>query len=175
MILIFRNCNANTDGFNMKMAPISSLLVLLFALELAWSFQLHTFPHARKQYPTLYASSKNVKLPVETLEEWNKMRAVHPIPQLKVVGNVSVPKSELDTHPVIRILHERLRSGSQPQARSDPYKVALAIEGGGMRGCVSAGMTAAIKALGIQDCFDVVYVRPLALSTPFHSSTCVIK
>lgn len=36
-------------------------------------------------------------------------------------------------------------------------KVGLAIEGGGMRGCVSAGMIAAVSTLGLMDTFDAVY------------------
>lgn len=36
-------------------------------------------------------------------------------------------------------------------------KVGLAIEGGGMRGCVSAGMMATIYDLGLMDTFDAVY------------------
>ncbi|KAL3793320.1 hypothetical protein HJC23_003830 [Cyclotella cryptica] len=39
----------------------------------------------------------------------------------------------------------------------DGYRVALAIEGGGMRGCVTAGMVAAIHHLGLEDTIDVVY------------------
>lgn len=38
-----------------------------------------------------------------------------------------------------------------------PPKVGLAIEGGGMRGCVSAGMIAAVSTLGLMDTFDAVY------------------
>lgn len=36
-------------------------------------------------------------------------------------------------------------------------QIGLAIEGGGMRGCVSAGMIAAIYDLGLMDMFDAVY------------------
>ncbi|KAL3809075.1 hypothetical protein ACHAXA_007860, partial [Cyclostephanos tholiformis] len=39
----------------------------------------------------------------------------------------------------------------------DGYRIALAIEGGGMRGCVTAGMVAAIHHLDLSDAFDVVY------------------
>jgi predicted acylesterase/phospholipase RssA len=39
----------------------------------------------------------------------------------------------------------------------DRCKIALAIEGGGMRGCISAGMVGAIHHLGLTDSFDVVY------------------
>src|SRR3954470_23870387 len=49
-------------------------------------------------------------------------------------------------HPVLDALH-----GRAPGAR-----LALVIEGGGMRGVVSAGMTAAIERLGLTGRFDVV-------------------
>ena len=39
----------------------------------------------------------------------------------------------------------------------DKYKIGLAIEGGGMRGAVSAGAAAAISLLGLSDAFDSVY------------------
>jgi predicted patatin/cPLA2 family phospholipase len=60
------------------------------------------------------------------------------------------------THPVLDVLHSRLRSGSTPHERSDPYRVAVVLEGGGMRGVVSAGMTAALERLGLTRCFDLV-------------------
>lgn len=44
-----------------------------------------------------------------------------------------------------------------PGARRDRLRIALAIEGGGMRGVVSAGMTAAIEQLGLTDCFDEIH------------------
>jgi predicted patatin/cPLA2 family phospholipase len=59
-------------------------------------------------------------------------------------------------HPVLDILHARLRNGSAPGARSDPHRVAVVLEGGGMRGVVSAGMTAALERLGLTRCFDLV-------------------
>lgn len=40
---------------------------------------------------------------------------------------------------------------------SPKKKVGLAIEGGGMRGCVSAGMIGAVSTLGLMDTFDAVY------------------
>lgn len=57
-------------------------------------------------------------------------------------------------HPVADVL--LARRGSGPGARADPHRVALVLEGGGMRGVVSAGMTAALEALGLSDCFDLV-------------------
>ncbi len=60
-------------------------------------------------------------------------------------------------HPVIELLRRRRSEGSRPGQRTDGRRVALAIEGGGMRGIVSAAMTAAIEQLGFRDAFDEVY------------------
>jgi predicted patatin/cPLA2 family phospholipase len=60
------------------------------------------------------------------------------------------------THPVAKILRARLEDGSAPGARRDAHRVALVLEGGGMRGVVSAGMTAALERLGLTRCFDLV-------------------
>jgi predicted patatin/cPLA2 family phospholipase len=60
-------------------------------------------------------------------------------------------------HPVIAALHRRRDEGSTPGARTDGRRIALVIEGGGMRGVVSAGMAAAIEQLGFTDCFDEVH------------------
>jgi hypothetical protein len=62
-------------------------------------------------------------------------------------------------HPVVRVVVERWKTKSKPGSRhpDDKAKVALAIEGGGMRGCVSAGASAALQYLGLADSVDVVY------------------
>jgi predicted patatin/cPLA2 family phospholipase len=59
--------------------------------------------------------------------------------------------------PVLRILLDRARAGSRPLARSDPHQVCLAIEGGGMRGAVSAGMCVVLEAAGLISAFDRIY------------------
>jgi predicted patatin/cPLA2 family phospholipase len=59
-------------------------------------------------------------------------------------------------HPVSEIIRERAETGSDPGARRDPHRVALVLEGGGMRGVVSAGMSAALERLGLTRCFDLV-------------------
>jgi predicted patatin/cPLA2 family phospholipase len=59
-------------------------------------------------------------------------------------------------HPVLEVLHARLSDGSAPGDRRDPHRVAVVMEGGGMRGVVSAGMTAALERLGLTRCFDLV-------------------
>ncbi len=60
-------------------------------------------------------------------------------------------------HDVLRVLAERARAGSQPGRRDDGFRVALAIEGGGMRGTISAGMALALDELGLVPAFDAVY------------------
>jgi len=60
-------------------------------------------------------------------------------------------------HPVVQALHRRRAERSQPGERRDRRRIALVIEGGGMRGVVSAGMAAAIEQLGLTDCFDEVH------------------
>ena len=60
-------------------------------------------------------------------------------------------------HRLLSVLAERVAGGSRPGARRDGYRVALAIEGGGMRGTVSAGMALALQELGLLPAFDAVY------------------
>src|SRR5690242_8962304 len=60
-------------------------------------------------------------------------------------------------HPVVQLIRRRRDEGSQPGQRTDGRRVALVIEGGGMRGVVSPGMTAAIEQLGLRDAFDEVH------------------
>ena len=51
----------------------------------------------------------------------------------------------------------RWELGSVPGQREDGLKIALAIEGGGMRGVVSAGMVTGLEYLGLLPAFDVIY------------------
>jgi predicted patatin/cPLA2 family phospholipase len=60
-------------------------------------------------------------------------------------------------HPVVQAIRRRRDEGSKPGRRADGRRIALVIEGGGMRGVVSAGMTAAIEQLGLRDAFDEVH------------------
>ena len=60
-------------------------------------------------------------------------------------------------HEVLQAMAARRRVGSQPLARDDGLRIALAIEGGGMRGVVSAGMALALDELGLVPAFDAVY------------------
>lgn len=54
------------------------------------------------------------------------------------------------------ILFERKAGDSVPGQRTDGRKIALVIEGGAMRGVVSAGMVAALENLGLRNSFDLV-------------------
>lgn len=60
-------------------------------------------------------------------------------------------------HPVVSLVESRLASYSLPGRRSDGLELCLAIEGGAMRGVVSAGMVSALEHLGLRDVFDAVY------------------
>jgi predicted patatin/cPLA2 family phospholipase len=60
------------------------------------------------------------------------------------------------THPVADVLRRRRAERSAAGARADPHRVALVLEGGGMRGVVSAGMAAALDRLGLAAGFDLV-------------------
>ncbi len=64
---------------------------------------------------------------------------------------------DLREHPVVQLIKSRRNQGSQPGARDDGRRIGLVIEGGGMRGIVSAGMTAAIEQLGFTRVFDEVH------------------
>ena len=65
--------------------------------------------------------------------------------------------NEVLNHQVIQLIAERFRTKSVPGNRNDNSTLALSIEGGGMRGAVSAGMASAIACLGLCDAFDSVY------------------
>ncbi len=57
---------------------------------------------------------------------------------------------------VINLLKSRLRKSDDLHNKS-PRKLALIVEGGGMRGVLSAGSLLAIDLLGYRDCFDEIY------------------
>lgn len=54
------------------------------------------------------------------------------------------------------VLLSRLASGSRPGSRDDNARVALVVEGGGMRGVIPAGMLLALEQLGLRNSFDMV-------------------
>ena len=60
-------------------------------------------------------------------------------------------------HPVLEALLARKRSESVPGERTDGMCIGLAVEGGGMKGVISAGACGEILRSGFADCFDAVY------------------
>jgi predicted patatin/cPLA2 family phospholipase len=64
---------------------------------------------------------------------------------------------EMAPHEVLRALTARRRAGSQPGTRDDGLRIALVIEGGAMRGVISAGMALGLHELGLVPAFDSVY------------------
>jgi predicted patatin/cPLA2 family phospholipase len=64
---------------------------------------------------------------------------------------------ERSSHAVARLIAARTEAGSRPGARDDGQRLALVIEGGGMRGAVSGGMAMALEELGLREAFDAVY------------------
>ena len=57
---------------------------------------------------------------------------------------------------MLALVRERATRGSRPEARTDGQRLALVLEGGGMRGVVSAGMASALERRRLLDCFDLV-------------------
>lgn len=65
--------------------------------------------------------------------------------------------SAVAAHELIKIVEGRAKAASVPGRRDDGLRIALAIEGGGMRGTISAGMAYALHELGLTRAFDAVY------------------
>lgn len=63
----------------------------------------------------------------------------------------------MSVHPVVKLLEARRASGSTCLTRSDGCVLGLAVEGGGARGMVSAGMLMAIDDLGFTPSIDKVF------------------
>ena len=91
---------------------------------------------------------------VNTVEALKYYESVKQIKSIHVKGSTNTIPID---HPTIVAILERLKYNSKPGNRRDNHKIALSIEGGGMRGCVSAGSSAAITYLGLNDAIDVVY------------------
>jgi predicted acylesterase/phospholipase RssA len=58
--------------------------------------------------------------------------------------------------PIVELLRARAARASRAP-HSDGAKIALCVEGGAMRGVVSAGMVSALEELGLGEAFDAVY------------------
>lgn len=103
------------------------------------------------------AQGKTPKTRVTSVAEFRKLVAEGgALDTLEVVGDTVIPDTA-GAHPVLQVLAQRRLEGSKPLKRTDQFKVALAIEGGGMRGCVAAGMASALLDAGLGNCFDEIY------------------
>ena len=66
-------------------------------------------------------------------------------------------QKNLQEDPVIKLITDRLHSGSEPLRRKDGAKLGVIFEGGAMRGAVSGGMGAGLEHLGLLRVFDAAY------------------
>jgi hypothetical protein len=111
-----------------------------------------------KKYSMLIPNNKKIQvsnvqeLRRAVLDSKTELRHVQLTPTF-----ADVAAHDMLNHHVLQLIAQRFHSGSTPGNRQDNATLALAIEGGGMRGCVSAGMAAAIACLGLCDTFDTIY------------------
>jgi len=91
-----------------------------------------------------------------SVEHLSRLLDQLPLNKLSVKGEGETANN-LRKHPVVKLMHERVSKGYTPGKKKDGNKIALAIEGGGMRGAVSAGMAHAVTVLGLNDAVDCVY------------------
>ena len=123
----------------MLLGPASTLALLLSVSCAAGLSSARGRPPAD---PAAVKPSKRVS--VTSVQSYRKVLAEGtPYKRLVVCGDSSPlygDGGERRHHPVASALHARKLSGSMPGERTDGRRIALAVEGGGMRGCVSAGM-----------------------------------
>lgn len=81
-----------------------------------------------------------------------------PEPRLEMLdARRSLRTPEATGDPVLALVLQRAAAGSRPGAREDPHRLYLAVEGGGMRGAVTAGMGVVLEAAGLTGAFDRIY------------------
>ena len=72
------------------------------------------------------------------------------------------------TSSAMELLFQRRANLSKPNNRQDPFNLALILEGGGMRSCVTTGMCAALSRMRYINCFDqVVATSAGAMQAPY--------
>eukprot|EP00526_Cylindrotheca_closterium_P007543 CAMPEP_0113620648 /NCGR_PEP_ID=MMETSP0017_2-20120614/10528_1 /TAXON_ID=2856 /ORGANISM="Cylindrotheca closterium" /LENGTH=711 /DNA_ID=CAMNT_0000530329 /DNA_START=271 /DNA_END=2406 /DNA_ORIENTATION=+ /assembly_acc=CAM_ASM_000147 len=116
---------------------------------------------AQKRTPTMTLKRKS-KPETIVANDINTLRQAildeqRELKQVRIEDYVQEQTEGIADHQVLQLIKERYDSYSTPGHRKDNSTLAMAIEGGGMRGCVSAGMAAAIASLGLTDAFDAVY------------------
>jgi len=141
--------------------------------------ELKTVEELNKYWPRCLEQNEKVSdAGISPLSQDTKANPEHTIDYIQLLRGLSVKgdtqiigsKDHPDfVHPVVQLMHDRKRqqeaeqkaqsncsTESQPPKKKKE-KIALVVEGGGMRGCVSAGMVCAIHCLGLSDTIDVVY------------------
>lgn len=105
---------------------------------------------ARRSGPLIKNSKENIivandinHLRKAVLDDQNDLKRV------QIENYVQEQIEGIHDHQVLQLIKERFDGYSTPENRNDNSTLALAMEGGGMRGCVSAGMAAAIASLGL--------------------------
>lgn len=106
--------------------------------------------------------------PIRPIDYNQLLRGISVRGDTQIIGSKDHPDF---VHPVVKLMHQRKRQQNESQTNDEGAssegtsklpkkkkdKIALVVEGGGMRGCVSAGMVCAIHCLGLGDTIDVVY------------------
>ena len=135
-------------------------------LELYYTDPQRKFRKSRSRFNFRNSNSKSKSKSPKDNDDEDDIDYDALINNLSVKGDTQLigsPNHPNLTHPVLQLLHHRRRTKSpltpthlQPRA-ADNSKVALVVEGGGMRGCVTAGSVAALQYLGLEDTIDVIY------------------
>lgn len=97
---------------------------------------------ARRSFFSQLPSRPQKHIRVTSLDDLKaKIKSGYMVKDLDVRGDVVSSTFNVEgLHPVVQLVHRRRREGSKVGRRQDAHRVAIAVEGGGMRGCVSAGM-----------------------------------
>jgi predicted patatin/cPLA2 family phospholipase len=72
------------------------------------------------------------------------------------INSPTVPGFAVGDTDVMSVMLERHRAGTRPGEHQDGHRVALVIEGGGMRGVYVGGMARALGALGLRNSLDEI-------------------
>jgi predicted patatin/cPLA2 family phospholipase len=91
---------------------------------------------------------------------FRKVATADPSPQENPLDDRYDPDNErfwADDHPVLDLIRARRRAGTGPGAHGDRMRLGLAVEGGGMRGVVSAAMLTALDDHDLRPVFDAIY------------------
>lgn len=102
-------------------------------------------------------ASLSVKGDTQIIGSSEHKDVVHPVVQLVHERRRQIEKIKKENRDQVKISDSSRGNVQRTLPPDDGCRVALAIEGGGMRGCVTAGMVTAIHYLGLEDTVDVVY------------------